>query len=748
MASATPSKRKRRPKSRRKAAVKRKTKAAARSVRGRKAKTAVKSRRKTKSKAKTKRKAVATAQRTRKAKAASKVKTKAKTKSKSKAAVKRKAKAAPKAAAKTSPKNKTSPKKLSKKSPKTSPKKSSTPASRPPVATVSPKAEAHPQHLFAAILERVRAACAAELGPQADLSRVLVEPPRDPTHGDMATNAAMVLAKSSGALGAGLNPRDFAEKIAAALRADPRVEKADIAGPGFINLTLKPHVWGEALFAALTQGRDYGRSDMGQGAKVNVEYVSANPTGPMHVGHCRGAVFGDALASLLKFAGYEVTREYYINDAGAQVDVLARSAYLRYREALGEPIGAIPEGLYPGDYLKEVGGELAADFGPKLTTMPEAEWLPIARERAINIIMADIRNDLMRLNVIPDVFYSERSLIEGEEEDPFAPAPAAEQPKDVVAETIETLRAKGLVYEGRLPPPKSGAVEDWEDREQTLFRSTDFGDDVDRPLLKSDGSYTYFATDIAYHKSKLDRGFAHLIDVWGADHGGYVKRMQAAVKALSEGKVDLDIKLVQLVRLLRNGEPVKMSKRAGEFVTLREVVEEVGRDAVRFDMLYRKNDAALDFDLAKVIEASRDNPVFYVQYGHARGQSVFRNARAELPALPADDAARTEWLKSAPLEALSDPGELSLLRKIALYPRTVEAAAAAHEPHRIAFYLYELASEFHAQWTRGKDLPHLRFIIQNDPQTTMARLAMVQGIVSVLASGLALLGVEAPEEMR
>ncbi|MEJ2626905.1 MAG: arginine--tRNA ligase [Pseudolabrys sp.] len=577
--------------------------------------------------------------------------------------------------------------------------------------------------MFAAILVTVREACAAVLGPNVDLSRVLVEPPRDPSHGDMATNAAMVLAK-----GAGLNPREFAERIAATLRGDARVEKADVAGPGFINLTLRNDIWAGALLAALAQGKDYGRSDVGQGEKVNVEYVSANPTGPMHVGHCRGAVFGDALASLLAFVGYDVTREYYINDAGAQVEVLARSAYLRYREALGEPIGEIPEGLYPGEYLKE--------------------RLKIVRERAINIIMADIRNDLMRLNVIPNVFFSERTLIEGDEHDPFSPHPPPEREADVVAETIMDLRGKGLVYEGRLPPPKSGNLEDWEDREQTLFRSTQFGDDVDRPLLKSDGSYTYFATDIAYHKAKLDRGFKHLIDVWGADHGGYVKRMTAAVKALSDNKVDLDVKLVQLVRLLRNGEPVKMSKRAGEFVTLREVVDEVGRDAVRFDMLYRKNDAALDFDLAKVIEASRDNPVFYVQYGHARGQSVFRNARAEMADLPAEEGARVEWLKGASVSALDDPGELSLLKKIALYPRAVEAAAAAHEPHRIAFYLYELASEFHAQWTRGKDLPHLRFIIQNDPITTRARLALVQGIVIVLASGLALLGVEAPEEMR
>jgi len=605
---------------------------------------------------------------------------------------------------------------------------------------------ANPPHLFAAMLGRVRAACAAVLGAEADLSRVLVEPPRDPTHGDMATNAAMVLAKE-----AGKKPRELAEAIAERLRAEETVAKVDVAGPGFINLAIKPHVWADALRAALRQGLDYGRSDMGRGEPINVEYVSANPTGPLHVGHGRGAVFGDALANLLAFAGYKVTREYYINDAGAQVDVLARSAYLRYREALGEAIGEIPEGLYPGDYLKECGAELAADYGPSLKAMPEAEWLPIVRRRATDMMMAEIRNDLMRLAIVPDVFFSERSLIEGEDDDPFAnvaAAPKSERPKDVVAATIAWLRARGHVYEGRLPPPKSGAVEDWEDREQTLFRSTDFGDDVDRPLKKSDGSYTYFATDIAYHKSKFDRGFRHLIDVWGADHGGYVKRMQAAVKAVSNGEADLDIKLVQLVRLLRAGEPVKMSKRAGDYITLREVVDEVGRSAVRFDMLFRKNDAVLDFDLAKVIEHSRENPVFYVQYGHARGASIFRNAREEMPELPENARARAQWLDGAPLERLSDEGELSILKRIALYPRLVEAAAAAHEPHRIAFYLYELASEFHAQWTRGKDLPHLRFIIQNDPQTTAARLALVQGIVTVLASGLALLGVEAPEEMR
>jgi arginyl-tRNA synthetase len=586
-----------------------------------------------------------------------------------------------------------------------------------------------PQHLFATMLDRVRAACADVLGPNANLARVLVEPPRDPTHGDMAANAAMVLAKD-----AGQKPRDLAEKIAQRLRVDDLIAKVDVAGPGFINFTLKPHVWGDELRVVLAAGKEYGRSDIGLSEKVNVEYVSANPTGPMHVGHGRGAVFGDALANLLAFAGYDVTREYYINDAGAQVDVLARSAFLRYREALGEAIGPIPEGLYPGDYLVPVGGELAAEYGTALSVKPESEWLPIARAKAISMMMDTIRDDLAALNVRHDVFFSERSLIEGG--------------SDQVAATIASLRASGEVYEGRLPPPKGGNLEDWEDREQTLFRSTDFGDDVDRPLLKSDGSYTYFASDIAYHKSKFDRGFRNLIDVWGADHGGYIKRMQAAVKAVSGGKAGLDVKLVQLVRLLRAGEPVKMSKRSGDFVTLREVVEEVGKDAVRFDMLYRKNDAVLDFDLAKVIEASRENPVFYVQYGHARGESIFRNAREAMPDLPTASPDRARWLEDAPLDRLTDSGEISILRRIALYPRLLEAAALAHEPHRVAFYLYELASEFHAHWTRGKDSPHLRFIIENDPETTKARLALVQGIVTVLASGLALLGVEAPEEMR
>ncbi len=599
---------------------------------------------------------------------------------------------------------------------------------------------AQPQHLFADVLARVHAVCAA-LGGEGvlpagiDLSRVVVEPPRDPTHGDMATNAAMVLAKDAKA-----KPRELADRIAEKLRADPLVEKVDVAGPGFINLTLKTSAWFGALRSVLAQGKGYGRSAAGAGEKVNVEYVSANPTGPMHVGHCRGAVFGDALASLLSFAGYDVTKEYYINDAGAQVDVLARSAFLRYREALGEAIGEIPEGLYPGDYLKPVGEALAKNYGPILKAQPESDWLPIVRLIAVNAMMVMIREDLAALGIKQDRFFSERSLIFQEE--------LGENSIDYVAATIDFLRAKGDVYEGRLPPPKGAPVEDYEDREQTLFRATAFGDDVDRPLKKSDGSYTYFASDIAYHKTKFDRGFLNMVDVWGADHGGYIKRVQAAINAVTANKASLDVKIVQLVKLLRNGEPVKMSKRSGDFVTLREVVDEVGSDAVRFMMLFRKNDAVLDFDLAKVIEQSKDNAVFYVQYGHARGHSIFKNAREAVPKLPEDEAARVAFLKDAKIERLSDPVELSLIRQIAIFPRIVEAAAAAHEPHRIAFYLYDLASEFHALWTKGRDMPHLRFIIQNDAEVTIARLALVQGVVSVLASGLAVLGVNAPDEMR
>ena len=587
-------------------------------------------------------------------------------------------------------------------------------------------------NIIAAILEKVRWAAqslAAEglLPSEFDHARIVVEPPRETSFGDLATNAALVLAKD-----ARRKPRELAEQIAQILRRDDLVAGAEVAGAGFINLTLKPAAWIAVLRHVLVAGSDYGRSDIGRGTPVNVEYVSANPTGPMHVGHGRGAVFGDALANLLAFSGYRVTREYYVNDSGAQIQALARSAFLRYREALGEPIGPIPQGLYPGDYLKPVGAALAAEFGPRLLDAPEERWLPVVRARAVEMMMASIRDDLAALNIRHDVFFSERSLIER---------------GDLVVRTIEELRQRGDVYEGRLPPPKGAAMEDWEDREQTLFAATKFGDDVDRPLRKSDGSYTYFASDIAYHKNKIDRGFDNMIDVWGADHAGYVKRMRAAVKALSAGRADLDIKIVQLVKLLRGGEPLKMSKRAGDFVTLREVVEEVGRDAVRFMMLYRSNDAVLDFDLLKVIEQSRENPIFYVQYAHARGRSVLRNACELFPAV-AQAGERKDMLMRAPLEHLQDVGEVSILRQLARYPALLEASALGHEPHRIAYYLYALASDFHTHWNRGKDASYLRFIIPNDPETTLARLALVQGVVTVLASGLSLLGVEAPEEMR
>jgi arginyl-tRNA synthetase len=558
-----------------------------------------------------------------------------------------------------------------------------------------------------------------------DVSRVVVEPPRDPSHGDLATNAAMVLAKE-----ARMNPRVLADLLVADLQDDPRVTKVGIAGPGFINIRLAPEVLHEVLRAAVVDANGFGRSGQGAGAPVNVEYVSANPTGPMHVGHCRGAVFGDALAGLLDFAGYKVTREYYINDAGAQVDVLARSAYLRYREALGHDIGEIPEGLYPGDYLKPVGERLAGEHGQSLLDKPEAEWLPLVREAAINAMMEMIRDDLAVLNIHHDVFFSERSLQLGSE--------------DQVKKLIEDMRSRDLVYMGRLPPPKGQKDEDWEDREQLLFRATAFGDEVDRPLLKSDGSYTYFASDIAYHRSKFERGFASMIDVWGADHGGYVRRMQAAVKAVTDNKGDLDVKLCQLVKLLRGGEPVKMSKRSGDFVTLREVVEEVGRDAARFMMIFRKNDAPLDFDLAKVVEQSKDNPVFYVQYAHARCASVFRQASEAFPG--ADFSAAQ--LEKADLSILSDEAEMDIIHRIAQFPRIIEAAAEAHEPHRVAFYLYDLASAFHSLWNKGKDLPQLRFVNLTDKDSTQARLALVHALKGVLASGLAILGVTAPDEMR
>jgi arginyl-tRNA synthetase len=570
-----------------------------------------------------------------------------------------------------------------------------------------------------------RLAEGAKIPSRLDVSRVVVEPPRDSSHGDLATNAAMVLAKE-----ARMNPRALAELLVADLQDDPRVTKVEIAGPGFINIRLNAAVLHEVLRAAVVDANGFGRSGQGAGAPVNVEYVSANPTGPMHVGHCRGAVFGDALAGLLDFAGYKVIREYYINDAGAQVDVLARSAYLRYKEALGHEIGEIPEGLYPGDYLKPVGELLAKEHGQSLLDKPEAEWLPLVREVSINAMMDMIRNDLAVLNIHHDVFFSERSLQLGAE--------------DQVKALIEGLRSRDLVYMGRLPPPKGQKDEDWEDREQLLFRATAFGDEVDRPLLKSDGSYTYFASDIAYHRSKFERGFASMIDVWGADHGGYVKRMQAAVKAASDNRADLDVKLCQMVKLLRGGEPVKMSKRSGDFVTLREVVDEVGRDATRFMMIFRKNDATLDFDLAKVVEQSKDNPVFYVQYAHARCASVFRQAAEAHPG--ADFSAAR--LEKADLSILSDEAEMDIIHRIAQFPRVIEAAAEAHEPHRVAFYLYDLASAFHSLWNKGKDLPQLRFVNLTDKESTQARLALVHALKGVLASGLAILGVTAPDEMR
>ncbi len=558
-----------------------------------------------------------------------------------------------------------------------------------------------------------------------DLSRVVVEPPRDASHGDLATNAAMVLAKE-----AATKPRDLAKMLAERLAGAPHVVKVEVAGPGFINIGLDPAFWPQVLADILKQGTDFGRSTLGGNRKVNVEYVSANPTGPMHVGHCRGAVFGDAMANLLDFAGFRVTKEYYINDAGAQVDVLARSTFLRYREALGEAIGEIPEGLYPGDYLVPVGQALAQTQGTALRDLTEAQWLPLVRDAAIAAMLAVIREDLAALGIRFDVFFSERSLTEGR--------------KDKVGAAIDILRNSGEIYQGRLPPPKGAPAEDWEDREQTLFRTTHFGDDVDRPLMKSDGSYTYFAGDIAYHADKLERGFLEMIDVWGADHGGYVKRMQAAVTALSLGKATLDVELIQLVRLFRNGEPVRMSKRAGSFVTLREVVDEVGRDAVRFMMLFRKNDAPLDFDLAKVIEQSRENPVFYVQYAHARARSILRNAEAEFPDLPKT----ADGFRDAPLDRLGGSGGGELLPRLARWPRLVGQGGGAPRPHPGALHLPDLAADFHGQWNRGKDAPHLRFIIGNDRELTSARLALVHGVAAVLASGLGILGVEAVDEMK
>ncbi|SMR72947.1 arginyl-tRNA synthetase [Aliiroseovarius halocynthiae] len=545
-----------------------------------------------------------------------------------------------------------------------------------------------------------------------NFDNVAVEPPRDAAHGDMATNAAMVLAKP-----AKMKPRDIADVLAAKLAQDARVDVAEVAGPGFLNLRLDASVW-TGLVEGVLADPSYGRSTMGAGQKVNVEYVSANPTGPLHVGHTRGAVFGDALASLLDYAGHDVTREYYINDGGAQVDVLARSVYLRYLEAHGQEV-AFEDGTYPGDYLIPLGEALKAKVGDAYVGKPEADWLVEIREYATEAMMDLIREDLAMLGVKMDVFYSEKSLygtgrIEG---------------------AIATLEGKGLIYEGVLEPPKGKKPEDWEPREQTLFKSTEHGDDVDRPVKKSDGSWTYFAPDIAYHFDKVERGFDALIDVFGADHGGYVKRMKAAVSALSDGKVPLDIKLTQLVKLYKNGAPFKMSKRAGTFVTLRDVVEQVGADVTRFVMLTRKNDAPLDFDFDKVLEQSKDNPVFYVQYAHARVRSVLRKA---------DEQGVT--LTDTP--NLQDEAELAVAKKLAEWPRLVEIAARTHEPHRIAFYLYELASEFHALWNRGNDKPELRFLQDGKNDSSAAKIALPRAVAVVISSGLGILGVTPAEEMR
>ncbi|ESW62065.1 MAG: arginyl-tRNA synthetase [Rhodobacter sp. CACIA14H1] len=571
------------------------------------------------------------------------------------------------------------------------------------------------------VIASLNALAAEGVLPQGlDLSAVAVEPPRDALHGDMATNAAMVLAKP-----AAMQPRAIAEALAARLMSDPRIAGADVAGPGFLNLRLDPAIWHGLVRATLAQGTDYGRSTLGQGLKVNVEFVSANPTGPMHVGHTRGAVFGDALARLLAFAGWDVTREYYINDGGAQVDVLARSAYERYREANGlEP--AIAEGLYPGDYLIPVGEALKAKYGDSLLDQPESVWLKDVRDFATDMMMAEIRNDLKVLGVEMDVYSSEKALYGTGE----------------IEAAISTLRDMGLIYEGTLEPPKGKEPEDWEPRVQTLFRSTAHGDDVDRPVQKSDGSWTYFAPDIAYHYNKVKRGFDQLIDIFGADHGGYVKRMKAAVSALSNGRVPLDIKLIQLVKLYKNGEPFKMSKRAGTFVTLRDVVEQAGADVTRFVMLTRKNDAPLDFDFDKVLEQSKDNPVFYVQYANARINSVLRKAREA--GIDVADA----MLEAADLSVLTHEAEVAMAKKIAEWPRLVEIAARNNEPHRVAFYLYELASEFHGLWNRGNDDTTLRFIQDGDPATSQAKIALARSVSVVICSGLGILGVTPVEEMR
>jgi arginyl-tRNA synthetase len=580
------------------------------------------------------------------------------------------------------------------------------------------------KHFRETVITAIEALVAAGTLPSGlDCSAVSVEPPREAAHGDVACNAAMVLAKQ-----ARTKPRDIAEALAGALGREADVESVEVAGPGFINLRLTNSFWHARLTELLVAGTAYGTSGAGAGAKVNVEYVSVNPTGPLHVGHCRGAVYGDALASLLTKAGYDVTREYYINDAGAQVDDLARSLHLRYREALGADIGEMPEGLYPGDYLVPVGAALAERDGDRWTAAGEGAWLEPLRQYGTEAMMALIREDLASLGIRHDVFVSELAL----------------QQEGKIEHALGVLEEKGLIYTGVLEPPKGKKPDDWEPRPQILFRATEFGDDVDRPLKKSDESWTYFAGDVANHLHKYERGFHTMINVWGADHGGYVKRMKAAVAALSEREAELDIKLCQMVNLLRDGAPEKMSKRAGSFVTLRQVVDEVGKDVVRFIMLTRRNDAPLDFDFARVIEQSKDNPVFYVQYAHARAHSVLRNAGRDMPEIDTSPAA----LAAAELGRLTQADELALIRAMAGWPRLVETAAQAHEPHRVAFYLHDLASAFHAFWNRGNEDPSMRFIVADDPGLSAARLALARGVATVVASGLEVFGVEPVEEMR
>lgn len=573
----------------------------------------------------------------------------------------------------------------------------------------------------ALVVEKLDALVADGVLPEGlDYANVAVEPPRDPLHGDMATNAAMVLAKPAKS-----KPRDIADALAAKLSDDPRITTAEVAGPGFLNMRLEASIWQSLVGEILGQGTAYGQSNTGEGKRINVEYVSANPTGPLHVGHTRGAVFGDALASLLDYAGYDVTREYYINDGGAQVDVLARSVYLRYLEAHGQEV-AFEDGTYPGEYLIEVGQDLKDEKGDAYVGQPESVWLAEIREYATEKMMDLIRADLLALGVKMDVFYSEKSLYG----------------TGRIEAALKSLEDKGLIYEGVLEPPKGKKPEDWEPREQTLFKSTEHGDDVDRPVKKSDGSWTYFAPDIAYHYDKVTRGFDALIDIFGADHGGYVKRMKAAVSALSDGQTPLDIKLTQLVKLYKNGEPFKMSKRAGTFVTLRDVVDQVGPDVTRFVMLTRKNDASLDFDFDKVLEQSRENPVFYVQYAHARVCSVLRKA-ADLN-IAADDAT----LQGADLGNLAHESELGVAKKLAEWPRLVEIAARTHEPHRVAFYLYELASELHGLWNKGNELPELRFLQDDNPALSQSKIALARAVAVVISAGLGILGVTPAQEMR